>query len=52
MLTVSLVYLNELRREAGGTINNTDVPTIEALIVLIDWARIRTPTTPIMEPHT
>lgn len=52
MLTVSFVYLKELSEEAGGTISKTDVPTIDALIVFIDWARIRTPTTPIMDPHT
>ena len=31
----SFVYLNEVRRVAGGTISTTAVPTSEALISLI-----------------
>ena len=51
MLTVSFVYLNELKSDAGGTISKTAVPTNEALIYLIDYARIRIPTKPIKDPH-
>jgi len=48
---VSFVWLNELNKLAGGTISNTDVLTIDALTILIDWANIITPTMPMIEPH-
>ena len=51
MLTVSLVYLNEINSDAGGTINKTAVPTSDALRSLIDYARISTPTSPMIDPH-